>query len=509
MWQKMKLENLRNKYFNYFNKKIASRQNFLSDMMYFNKLEKTKVELKYNFEKNLIDDYLYYVLNATYLEFEAQKKGLTPLFLTLTLPSKYHKYKTIKVRKDYVKLIKNKNFDENFENENVDHIRLGYKILSKFFRSLVKNFEIKEKVFDEIEEKEIYVRKSIDLKYIKVVEPHSSFTLHLHSLIYIDPEHVVRFKTYFYKKVKKWQKDGKIGDQVKLEILKKEDRGASYLLKYLQKYFKITKSNEKKKEFELRNAKILYGWKLKHKIRIFTSSRIVPISRENFKKMTHHLKWHTYKNLLEEGDPKNYMYLVASLVGIRTYTYNQKELLEAAEKIDDEEILKEMFDKKGYLKREFNLTGDILPQFRILIRRKYDYYFSEKLKKVLVELKVKVRFLKVDIENKKYEKLKMKYDDYINFLHLYDLYEEFQFFAYEKLYMFEYDLFEKDFKEFFSYLLEFLQNMFYKKRKKSYKIETYQIFKLSEKKTHYELVYDKNDFVFTLKTDVVWFDEDE
>lgn len=169
--------------------------------------------------------------------------GYSTLFITLTLPTEFHKYSsyTQKYNKKYKK--------ENMINE-------GYKLLNKAFRTIYKNFRVN--------------REPEKLFFSKVIEPHKDLTAHLHAIIYVKTEHIEKM----IKHIKKTIKNNNLGRN-DIEEIEDITRSSSYLLKYVQK----STNPESEKDFHFFN-----GWKKKNKIRAFTHSNL-DLERYIFKKL--------------------------------------------------------------------------------------------------------------------------------------------------------------------------------------------------------------------------------
>ena len=199
-------------------------------------------------KKDIVKDFNNYK-NLTYLKTKELERvckcnNLEPIFITITLPSKYHPFKKIAD-----KYILNENFEFVAIEQRITH---GYKKLNKIFREFYLNVKNN--------------KKNKQLKFIKIIEPHKSLIPHLHRIIYINKGTLESFKNQFETIIKKYELK-----QTKIEELT-EAKGSSYIIKYLLKNFK-------KVELEK-----LDGWKKYHKIRLFTMSNL-DLSTELFKKL--------------------------------------------------------------------------------------------------------------------------------------------------------------------------------------------------------------------------------
>ncbi len=164
-----------------------------------------------------------------------QESNLIPIFITLTNPSKFHPFVSVKNQKNTYKLNKNYEFDDlkNCINESYKNINVIYRELYKNIHKLNKN-----------------------IKFTKIIEPHKSLVCHLHRLIFVKKENLESVKRKYLNILKKHNLKS-----CKFEILKKI-KGSSYITKYILKNFN---------EDDLHS---LNGYKKLHKIRIFTMSNL-------------------------------------------------------------------------------------------------------------------------------------------------------------------------------------------------------------------------------------------
>ena len=213
------------------------------------------------------DNYLWFTFNQKLLEEQIIASGnYATLFITLTLPSKFHKYS--QQTKKYNPL-----YNEKYT------INEGYNLLNKSFRNIYKDFKVNRK-FDKI-------------YFSKVIEPHKNLSCHLHAILYVNIDNVEYLKNHIKNVVVK----NELG-RYEIEEIKDITRGTSYLLKYVQK----TTNPSSDKDFHFFN-----GWKKYNKIRVFTCS-IVGLERYLFKKInastsiTKNLKGNPISKMLQECD---------------------------------------------------------------------------------------------------------------------------------------------------------------------------------------------------------------
>ena len=164
-----------------------------------------------------------------------QENNLIPVFITLTNPSKFHPFVSVKNQKNTYKL--NKNYDFNDLKNCIDE---SYKNINIIYRELYKNIKTEHK----------------ETKFTKIIEPHKSLVCHLHRLIFVKKENLESVKRKYLNILKKHNLKS-----CKFEILKKI-KGSSYITKYILKNF-----NDE-------DLHSLNGYKKLHKIRMFTMSNL-------------------------------------------------------------------------------------------------------------------------------------------------------------------------------------------------------------------------------------------
>jgi len=221
--------------------------NFLNNYIIIEKIGfNDLINISHNEQQYRKDDYLWFLYNQKILENKILSEGnYSTLFLTLTLPSSFHKYsKTTKK--------KNPRYNEK------DSIEEGYKLLNDSFREIYKNFRVDRQF------KKIY--------YCKVFEPHKNFTPHLHAILYVKSE----FKEALIQHIKNIIKKNELGKSFDIEEIQDLAKSSSYLLKYVRK-----NTNAKAEE----TFRIFNGWKKAHKIRVFTCSILAGLERFLYKKI--------------------------------------------------------------------------------------------------------------------------------------------------------------------------------------------------------------------------------
>ncbi len=169
----------------------------------------------------------------------ATNNNLVNVFLTLTLPTEYHKTKTIYNNGKKVKTIKNKRFiDDETHNPKNGSIELS-KMLSKIWQDRAwKNIPSDKRV------------------YFRVTEPHKNGTPHIHVSIFIPKENVDSVVSMIERKFPSPQS----------KIVKEIHNPVAYLMKYVLKTLDDLRGNED-------NLTDLTLWYVYHGINRFYTSR--------------------------------------------------------------------------------------------------------------------------------------------------------------------------------------------------------------------------------------------
>ncbi len=167
------------------------------------------------------------------LDREATEAGLTPVFLTMTLPSEFHEMK-----QHNGKLIPNPKYNGTPPKEAV-------KILTKQWAKLRQDRSLKE------------LNKSQRI-YYRVNEPHKDGTPHTHILLFVPKDRIEKVETAFKR----------LFNQAGNKFEKNIKSASSYIMKYINKTLPLSKK-EKLTETE----HYLNAWYIKHRINRFCSSR--------------------------------------------------------------------------------------------------------------------------------------------------------------------------------------------------------------------------------------------
>lgn len=169
------------------------------------------------------------------LEREATNAELTPVFLTITLPSEFHMMKTSRNGK----LIRNPKYNGIDPKEAV-------KVLTKMWGKLRHDRSLKE-------------LSKMQRMYYRVNEPHKDGTPHTHILLFIPKERIKRvekaFNRLFNQKANKFEKHIR--------------SATSYIMKYINKTLPMSKKELTKKD------EYLNAWYIKYRINRFCASRSI------------------------------------------------------------------------------------------------------------------------------------------------------------------------------------------------------------------------------------------
>lgn len=167
------------------------------------------------------------------LDREATEAGLTPVFLTMTLPSEFHEMKHANG-----KLIPNPKYNGTTPANAV-------KILTKQWGKLRQDRSLKE-------------LSKHQRMYYRVNEPHKDGTPHTHILLFIPKDRIVKVETAFKR----------LFHQAGNKFEKNIRSAASYIMKYINKTLPLSKKEQMSETEHYLNA-----WYIKHRVSRFCSSR--------------------------------------------------------------------------------------------------------------------------------------------------------------------------------------------------------------------------------------------
>ena len=257
---------------------IAKRIKYLNNKKIINTNSKDEIIFSINEENMAKQELMWYTYNLIALNEQYSNDDYVAFFVTITLQSQFHKYKSFKNNH-----INNPKYIES------NSVNLSYKILNQFFRTVSKNFRVN--------------REYKKVTFAKVIEPHKdNLTPHLHSIVWIKKEYAQDFESYLYKQIEKSKDIG----QSKIEPLEDVSRASGYILKYMQKNFKED------------SYKNYYGWRLRHSLRAFTFSKTF-LNKEIFNKLSFNFSKNTIKHPdIIEDYTNNYYKLVSMFTSVTT-----------------------------------------------------------------------------------------------------------------------------------------------------------------------------------------------
>lgn len=221
-------------------KKIKAQKNFLEFSFLYDRINRTRIPLSDIVISAYHSPERYYseIQNrVNTLEKIANQRKLKPLFMTLTLPSEYHRYKTTKSGK----LIENPSYNGTKVKESV-------KILTKMFAKLRQDRSLKELS----KEERIYFR---------VNEPHKDGTPHTHILMFVPSDRIERIKNAYLRLFDNRANDIQI-------ITDNINNSVAYVMKYINKTLPLSKKGTLSEK-----EKYLNAWYSKNRIVRFNSSK--------------------------------------------------------------------------------------------------------------------------------------------------------------------------------------------------------------------------------------------
>lgn len=224
--------------------KIKNQKSFL--ISNYIEFENEKVPL-INFFKNAFINPNRYIAEVQHrvhsLHQYAQEKRLANIFITITLPSQYHPYKSNKNGHTY----KNRNYNNIEPKEASKH-------LSQLFRKALNN-----RTYYDIPKK--------DKCYFRVIEPHKSGVPHTHISLFVPEEKKAKVIKMFRSYQKRWKNQ--------IDIQADVDNPVSYLMKYILKGLDDLRGFAPDTEEGLTDLSL---WYIYHGItRIFTSRTLIQL----------------------------------------------------------------------------------------------------------------------------------------------------------------------------------------------------------------------------------------
>ena len=216
---------------------------YLDRLLFYNRIGYLYYKISYTLKEAYAREYSYIVSVCDYINKQAIAEGYIPVFVTLTLPSRFHPTTTKNGKRT---------FNPNFEYSLDEYIKKGYETLYYAFRVIMKNLTRGNK------------QKGIKLPYFRVVEMHEDFTPHFHIVFFIPKDEYIEKMLYLCDTIAELIAEGVLGEQFKIEDLKDIRKGAAYVSKYLRKAY-LTENEE--------DIYLLDGWRKLNKIRMFTHSQ--------------------------------------------------------------------------------------------------------------------------------------------------------------------------------------------------------------------------------------------
>lgn len=243
-------------YYEHSFEKENKQKSFLKYNQFINSATGEKLNLDYDFEKKYKEYSKITEQRALTIQELAKRKNFCSVFITLTLPSSYHPFKSIQTPKGRLYVEENEEFQFFTIKEAVS---CGYEKLNTIYQTFYKRLKN-------------YVKN--DLYYIKAIENHNTMIPHLHLVLYFPPECLDYVKNLFKKVVREFELNRVDFEQVSFK------NNINYASKYLLKYIIKDLNNGA----DIFKARVLDGWKRYHKIRVLTTS-VLPLNTMIYKKI--------------------------------------------------------------------------------------------------------------------------------------------------------------------------------------------------------------------------------
>lgn len=264
-------ELLKNELYKYSLKKEKQQTNYLKNQQSLKNIKTGEVlTLKYSFDFKQKEYVKTLEQKVNALVSLAVEQNLSPIFITLTVPSEFHPFKTLKNEV----IVENKKY--KFVKLD-DAIIEAYQKLKTIYRTFYKRLK----------------NHSKNIYYIKITEPHQSLIPHMHILLFVQREQQQNVKKLFLKIYKEYKLQRIDYDESVLNDNLKN--AVAYIMKYI---LKTINSND---EFFKR---WLDGWRKKYKIRACEMSNL-PISIEIYKKLYYNLPKDIKESIQKEIESNN------------------------------------------------------------------------------------------------------------------------------------------------------------------------------------------------------------
>ena len=243
-------------YINHSIHKESKQKSYLQHTAFLNPKTGEYLNIDYDFEKKYKEYSRISEQRALTIQELARRNEFCSVFITLTLPSHFHPFKSISTPKGRLYVEENKDFAFSTIKEAVS---CGYQELNNIYQTFYKR--VKNYVKD-------------DLYYVKAIENHQTSIPHLHLVLYFPLEKFDFVKGVFKRVVEHFELDRIDFEEVSFK------ENINYASKYLLKYIIKDLNNSS----DILKARILDGWKRYHKIRVLTSS-LLPLNVMVYKKI--------------------------------------------------------------------------------------------------------------------------------------------------------------------------------------------------------------------------------
>jgi hypothetical protein len=356
--------------------KEQKQKSYLEKLKVFNTTSRDYVKLDYDFERKYKEYSMLTQQKISTIEQMANDKGYVSLFITLTLPTVYHPFKSI-TYKNNKRLYTQRNKEFVFDSVN-EAIKDGYRFLNELFKVFykrVKHFTKKE------------------LLYVKTIETHTTLIPHLHCLLFFPLEHYDAIVGVYKRIVEHYNLDRV--DMEKVNMRDDINYASRYILKYIVKTL-----NDNSDYFQ---ARVLDGYKRANKLRLLSHSQI-PLNQEIYIKI-----YHSFTNIKKNKifSKKDYKLQIGRkeidnevrTMGIPIYYFFQQNL-------HLEQKIYEANSKCS--KTKISKLGDINSLFHIKIEKERSFDSKSRLTYKIKKLVIEYRGIEI-YQNSKYLILK----DYI------------------------------------------------------------------------------------------------
>lgn len=255
--------------------KEQKQKGYLKRLKVFNTTSNSFVKLTYDFESQYKEYARLTQQKISTIEQMAKDRGYVSLFITLTLPSSFHSFKSIPYKDKRLYTRRN----NEFAYDKVDEaIKDGYKFLNELFKMFYKRIK--------------YFTKK-ELLYVKTIEAHVTQIPHLHCLLFFPLDKYDEI-VGVYKRIIAYYNLSRV-DMEKVSIKNDINYASRYILKYIIKTLKDGSNYY--------GARILDGWKRANKIRLLSHSQI-PLNQQLYKKIYHSFTNNKKNKIISKKDYK-------------------------------------------------------------------------------------------------------------------------------------------------------------------------------------------------------------